>query len=231
MTSHEEKTISADPPHATESSATPFLESGAYAVASQLDGFVFANIHDAASLEAFLSRLLSEAIGRFDLPVIRWAYERASQNDSQALMELDQFFSSAPVPEPLRSASQRIGRAQLQGLAGMKGHRFLSRYRAAVESQPLAGYHVTVYGIFLYLFSIPLRQGLAGYAYQALNGFLAAAAAPLGLGREQKQALLDKICATVPQLIERSLVQQREATKIAEQVPCIRPPQPDRVNE
>ncbi len=55
------------------------------------------------------------------------------------------------------------------------------RYLAAVESGEAHGWHTLVYGLTLAVYSLPLRQGLLGYAQQTTRGFIQAAARSLEL--------------------------------------------------
>jgi urease accessory protein UreF len=142
--------------------------------------------------------------------MIRWAHECATRNNAKDLIELDEFLAALPLPQALKNASILIGRRQLATFSGLKGHTFLRRYHQAVESHPAAGQHVTVYGVFLHLFSIPLRNGLAGYAYQTVEGFLDTAARQIPMSELQRREILEATCAPLPAQVERSLAVTRE---------------------
>lgn len=187
-------------------SQPPLAGHGSFAAPASLDDFFrVRKVQDEESLRHFLSILLEENIARVDLPIIRLARESAAQNDAKALVAFDQLRDSLPVPHELNEASIKVGQQQLQKLAPLKGHRFLGRYRAAVESGQSCGHHAVVYGIHLFLFSIPLREGLLSYAFQTVNGFIAAAARSIRLTEEQRRALIEQVCARLAQQVEASL--------------------------
>ena len=48
----------------------------------------------------------------------------------------------------------------------LRDERVVQRYLAAVESGEAHGWHTLVYGLTLVVYSLPLRQGLLGYAHQ-----------------------------------------------------------------
>jgi len=93
----------------------------------------------------------------------------------------------------------------------LKGHRFLGRYGAALDAGETPGHNPVVYGIFLFVFSIPLREGLLNYCYQTIEGFSAAAASSLRLPAPRQRALIDPLLALLPQQVERSFaVEQKD---------------------
>lgn len=167
-------------------------------------------IVDAESLRSFLAAWLEQNIVRVDLPIIRWAYESAARNDANGLIALDQHLSTYPSQPGLRAASTRIGQQKLQGFAPLKGHTFLRRYHAAVESGQATGHNAIVYGIYLFLFSIPLREGLLSYGYQTLKGFAEPASAAIRLDHRQTQSLIEQLSANLTKQVEGSLTVKRE---------------------
>jgi hypothetical protein len=48
----------------------------------------------------------------------------------------------------------------------------VQRYLHAVESDQADGWHTLVYGLTMAVYSLPLRQGLLGYAHQTTRGFI-----------------------------------------------------------
>ena len=54
-------------------------------------------------------------------------------------------------------------------------------------------------------YSLPLRQGLLGYAHQTTRGFIYAAARTLRLSEHQCRDLFDELCGTLPEAVEELL--------------------------
>jgi len=83
----------------------------------------------------------------------------------------------------------------LQKLRPLRDERLLQRYLHAVETGEANGWHTLVYGLPLALYSLPLRQGLLGYAQQTMRGFIHAAARSLKLTEADCGALFEELCA------------------------------------
>jgi len=103
-----------------------------------------------------------------------------------------------------------VGQHQLQKLRPQRDQRLVQRYLFAVETGEAHGWHTLVYGVTLAIYSLPLRQGLLGYAHQAMRGFIYSAARSLRLSEHQCRRLFDNVCVGLPQAVE-SLLRKRAA--------------------
>jgi urease accessory protein UreF len=137
-----------------------------------------------------------------ELPAIRAAYTHAAHNHTRELVALDQQLSGEPVLRDFASASRRVGQAQLQRLRPLRDERIVQRYLSAVESSQAHGWHTLVYGMTLVVYSLPLRQGLLGYAQQATRGFIHAAARPLNVTEAECRELFAELCTPLPAAVE-----------------------------
>jgi urease accessory protein UreF len=141
-----------------------------------------------------------------ELPAIQTAYEHVSRNEIRELIAFDRQLAHERALRDFTSASRRVGLAQLQRLRPLRDERGVQRYLAAVESGEAHGWHTLVYGMTLVLYSLPLRQGLLGYAHQTTRGFTHAAAKSLAVSEAECRALFEEICTPLPQAIEALLV-------------------------
>jgi urease accessory protein UreF len=82
----------------------------------------------------------------------------------------------------------------------------VQRYLRAVELGDAHGWHTLVYGLTLAIYSLPLRQGLLGYAHQTTRGFIYAAARTLQLSEHQCRELFDDVCRELPAAVGTVLV-------------------------
>jgi urease accessory protein UreF len=98
--------------------------------------------------------------------------------------------------------SRRVGQGQLQKLRPLRDQRIVQRYLQAVESGAAHGWHTLVYGLTLAIYSLPLRQGLLGYAHQTMRGFIYSAAATLRLSERECRDLFDESCADLPAAVD-----------------------------
>lgn len=140
-----------------------------------------------------------------ELPAIQAAYEHVSRNEIRELIAFDRQLAHEPTLRDFTSASRRVGLTQLQRLRPLRDERGVQRYLAAVESGEAHGWHTLVYGMTLVLYSLPLRQGLLGYAHQTTRGFTHAAAKSLTVSEAECRALFEETCTPLPQAVEALL--------------------------
>jgi urease accessory protein UreF len=159
-------------------------------------------VRDLATLRQFLREYHASILVPLELPAIRDAFEHAFRNELRELVEQDAQLARQPVLELFAGASRRVGQAQLQKLRPLRDQRMVQRYLQAVESGLAQGWHTLVYGLTLEIYSLPLRQGLLGYAHQTTRGFIYAAAKSLRLSEHQCRETFDELCAGLPQAVE-----------------------------
>ncbi len=157
------------------------------------------------ALRNFLRRYHERILLPQELPAIQTAYDHVSRNEIRELIAFDQQISREPAVRDFTSASRRVGLAQLQKLRPLRDERGAQRYLTAVESGEAHGWHTLVYGMTLVLYSLPLRQGLLGYAHQTTRGFIHAAAKSLTVSEADCRALFEELCAPLPQATEALL--------------------------
>jgi len=146
-----------------------------------------------------------------ELPAIRDAYAHASVNHARELVALDQQLSREPALSNFSAASHRVGQAQIQGLRPLRDERIVQRYLHAVENGEAHGWHTLVYGLTLAVYSLPLRQGLLGYAQQTTRGFIHAAARPVKATETEYRNLFIELCEPLPAAVESLLAKTVEA--------------------
>jgi urease accessory protein UreF len=164
-------------------------------------------VHDVSSLKRFLKNYQKRILIAVELPAIEAAHGHASRNELRELVSLDQQLNAQGNLKQFASPSRRVGQSHLQKLRPLRDQRVVQRYLNAVESGVAHGWHTLVYGLTLAIYSLPLRQGLLGYAHQTLRSFIYSAARFLRLSEKECRALFDELCADLPAEIERLLGQ------------------------
>jgi urease accessory protein UreF len=157
------------------------------------------------SLIAFLHAYKSRLLLAVELPAIQRAYDHACGNQTRELIALDQEIGAMQIPRDFASASQRIGRGQLQRLRPLRDERLAQRYLLAAEEGRAHGWHTLVYGLTLALYSVPVREGLLNYSRQTLRGFIHAAGTALHLSETICLELVETFCKDIPQQLESLL--------------------------
>ena len=167
-----------------------------------------APVHNLPSLRQFLRTYQSQILLPVELPTIQCAHGHAARHEVRELIALDRRLAGEPILREFASASRRVGRSQLQKLRPLRDQRVVQRYLQAVESDQADVGHTLVYGLTLAVYSLPLRQGLLGYAHQTTRGFIYSASRMLRLSEHQCRDLFDTLCATLPDAVEALLAQE-----------------------
>jgi urease accessory protein UreF len=170
-----------------------------------------APVHNIPSLRSFLRNYQSQILLPCELPAIQSAHSHATRHEVRELVALDQSLGGRPIFSEFAAASQRVGQSQLRKLRPLRDQRVVQRYLHAVESGEAHGWHTLVYGLTLAVYSLPLRQGLLGYAHQTTRGFIYSAARMLSLSEHQCRTLFDSLCAGLPEAVGDLLVQPAAA--------------------
>jgi urease accessory protein UreF len=165
----------------------------------------FHQVKDLPSLRGFLRDYQALVLVPVELPTIRRAHEYAHRYEIRELLEMDRQLADEPVLRSFAAASQRVGKTQLKRLRPLRDQRLVQRYLRAVEAGEANAWHTVVYGLILSLYSLPLRQGLLGYAHQTTLGFIRTAAGPLKLTADQWRKLADEVSAGLPEAVDRLL--------------------------
>jgi len=155
-----------------------------------------------AGLARFLKSYQSQVLNSLELPSIYRAHQHASRSETRELVALDVEVGARTNHRDLASASQRVGRSQLEKLRPLRDARIVQRYLQAVETDRAQAWHTLVFGLTLAVYSLPARQGLFSYARQTLRGFIQAAARPLCLSAADCGGLLEERCAELPAALE-----------------------------
>ena len=159
-------------------------------------------VQDLRSFRRFLRCYQDEILARFELPSILASFRHAEKNELRELVALDQQLVDQPVLQSFAAASRRVGQSQLQKLRPLRDQRLVQRYLFAVDAGQAHGWHTLVYGLTLEVYSLPLRQGLLGYAHQTTRGFIYCAARMLQLSERQCRSLFEEFCRRLPAAVE-----------------------------
>jgi len=155
-----------------------------------------------SALREFLRSYHERILVPHELPAIQIAFVHASRNEVRELVAFDQQLTREPALANFAAASRRVGQAQIQKLRPLRDERMAQRYLKAVEGGEAHGWHTLVYGMTLVLYSLPLRQGLLGYAHQTTRGFIHAAARSLSFSEAECRELFEELSGPLPMAVE-----------------------------
>jgi len=156
------------------------------------------------SREALEHRLLTyarETLAREEWPAVLRAWQLAKVGHMRDLVAFDRDWAATARRLGFAEASRAAGRRQLNRLQGLRHERRISRYRAAIEDGRADGWHPLVFGVFLAVYHLPIRQGLIQYGMRSL-GLLADAADGTRCIHENPRAVaLDRAASILPLLL------------------------------
>jgi len=162
-------------------------------------------ISTAADLQLFLQNYHTRILQPLELPAIQRAFNHARRNEVRELIACDRQMAGEPMLQNFSAASRLAGQSQLQRLRPLRDERVVQRYLGAVERGEAHGWHTLVYGLTLAVYSLPLRQGLVGYAQQTTRGFLQSAARSLALSESDYTTVFANLSAAFPAAVESLL--------------------------
>ena len=169
-------------------------------------------VMDVPSLRDFLGKYQEQILIPAELPAIQAAFNHANGHEVRELVALDQRMAGEPILQDFAAASRRVGQCQLRKLRPLRDQRVVQRYLDAVERGEAHGWHTLVYGVTLAIYSLPLRQGLLGYAHQTTRSFIYSAARMLELSEAECREVFDALSAGLPGAVE-ALVGEKAASQ------------------
>ena len=162
-------------------------------------------VRDLASLRNFLKKYQLQILVPLELPAIQASHGHVLRHEVRELIALDQQLADEKLLKNFAAASQRVGQGQLQKLRPLRDQRVVQRYLSAVENGEAYGWHTLVYGLTFAVYSLPLRQGLLGYAHQSTRGFIYSSTRSLRLSERKCRTLFDEVCQDLPNAVETLL--------------------------
>lgn len=152
-------------------------------------------------LREFLHDYQRRLLFPLELPVIRRAWRHAGRNELRELLRFDRELAAEPRLQAFAAASRQAGQTQLRRFRPLHDVRFVRRYLAALERGDAHAWHSVVFGVTMWVFHLPLYQGLLGYARQTTRGFVHAAAPGLRLTEGEAMLLLRELQAALPRRV------------------------------
>lgn len=144
---------------------------------------------------AWLVRHRDEVITRREWPVVAEAWRLASSGLARDLVDLDRAWGLHAAPG---EASLRVGQRQLARLRPLRDVRVVQRYLDAIADGRAHGWHPVVYGVWLAVFGIPLRQGLVQYAEQTLGALLDSVPSSPSMPEAGREAVHAQVVSALP---------------------------------
>jgi urease accessory protein len=157
------------------------------------------------SATEFISQELSHNILFTNAAFVSMAYDAAGIDDMTEVLRLDELCTAVKLPVETRMASNKLGLRLLKIFQDSNGAILIDRYRSQIASHNAFGHYCIAFGLISKALNIEKKDALAGFYYNAANGFITNAVKLIPLGQQDGQAILMSLLPLINELANRSL--------------------------
>jgi len=162
---------------------------GGFAHSYGLEGMVQAGaVRTPGDLNEFLLKTWIPILTHIDFPLVRLSHRHASELET--VFRLDQLAWAVRATSESRRAQQQMGQQRLKLIARLTGHPRLSELSDMAASGGWMANWPVVCGVECACLGSSLEESLTAYAYQSINGILAASAKLIRIGPTEIQQML-----------------------------------------
>jgi urease accessory protein len=140
-----------------------------------------------------------------DAAFVSLAYDSASNNNLQKLLDLDAECTAVKLPREMREASKKLGMRLMKIFEQLSSSNMGCRYREAVTSLQATGHYCIAFGIYADGLNITKADALTGFYYNAAVGMVTNSVKLIPLGQQDGQQLLFSLHPLIKQLVQNSL--------------------------
>ena len=185
--------------------ADSFFPSGMVTFSHGLEAFLSLEPTSNVDIARLLNDYLTGKIATCDLVAYAHAHRATEANDLPRLQEIDAFLTAALLPQELRQASARSGRALLDTLHPSIDASIFQQFREAVRRGDTDGNAPVCLGLLCSVWRISLRAGALLHLYSFSVSFLSAALRLGRLGHREVQRILSALRPHFPPLVDAAL--------------------------
>ena len=189
----------------------PVLPIGAFAHSNGLETYVQTGfVHDKISAKEFITQMLSQNLHYTDAAFVSLAYDATLQDDIGTIKMLDQECTAVKIPKEIRHASSKLGSRLLKIFGSVQQDQFIDQLRGAVEAEEIKANYSVIFGVFAAVLKIEKADALTGFYYNAAAGLVTNSVKLVPLGQQDGQEILFSLQPLIKELVERSLVPDRD---------------------
>lgn len=186
--------------------ADPTLPIGGFSHSNGLETYVQNNkVKDTASAEIFIENMLQYNIKFNDASFMRMAYEMTSNNDLQALIQLDQECTAFKSPREMRDASQKLGLRFIKIFRRHKEFDLAQQYEQSIHKGDATGHYAIAFGMYACLMEIPLEESLFAFFYNSCIGMITNSVKLVPLSQLDGQDMMFRFQPKIAQLVQETL--------------------------
>lgn len=188
-----------------------FFPSGGFAFSSGLEAAAQAGaVRNPDEYAAYINDQLSNGIGGREAVAVGLAHDAASTNVSANVIAVDHELESMKLGLEGRKASRQMGRQVLRvAVEHFEGRYLLHEYLSAVEADRVPGHLAVVLGMTLQAADWTKEDSIAGFLYQTVVGYNAAAMKLLPIGQRESQRLLNEWTPLIVEISRKAAAEPR----------------------
>lgn len=184
----------------------PTLPIGGFSHSAGLETYVQQKIvKDKATAKAFITEMLSRNLQYTDAAFVSLAYDAATNNDLQTIIELDNECTAVKLPIEMRQASKKLGMRLLKIFQSLGKSELVNSYNQKVVAQETTGNYCIAFGLTAQSLNISKLETLYGFYYNAAAGFVTNCVKLIPLGQQDGQEILFSLLPIIQQLAEQSM--------------------------
>ena len=189
----------------------PALPIGGFSHSAGLETYVQHGIvKDKTSAKKFIEAQLSRNIFHTDAAFVSLAYDAASQNDLNELINLDEECTAVKLPKEMREASRKLGLRLLKIFSMANESEIMQAYKAAVKAGDALGNYSVAFGAIAASLNVDKEETLTGFFYNAAAGMVTNGVKLIPLGQIDGQEILFSLQQMIQELATKSLQPDRE---------------------
>ncbi len=176
---------------------------GGYSHSQGLETYIQkGTVHDEKTAGEYIRNKLGWSLLYTDFLAVRLAYERAKEEDLEALNRLEDLLEVIRIPMEQREASRKMGSRFAKTIARLSIEKteIWEQYLEARRQKSIA--HCCVYGVFCASLNLPLQEVLAHYLYAQTSAMVTNCVKSIPLSQSVGQKLLCGCYELFPELIE-----------------------------
>jgi urease accessory protein len=189
----------------------PILPIGGYAHSAGLETYVQAGIvHDVSTAKIFIIEMLRQNLQYTDAAFVSLAYEAASDNDWERILQLDEECNAVKLPREIREASTKLGMRLMKIFEPLCDNILVRQYKAATHTQLINGHYCIAFGLHAHALKISKKEALTGFYYNAAAGMVTNSVKLIPLGQQDGQEILFSLQTLITDLVESTMEPNEE---------------------
>ena len=186
--------------------ADSFFPSGLVNLSHGLETFL--SLAPDTDVRRLLEDYLRYKVAPLELLAYLHAYRAAEAADLERLHEVDRALTASLLPQELRHASARSGRAMLESLRPSENDAFFQTFTSGIDRRRSQGNGPVCLAVVCVGWQVPQRAGGIVLLHSFMVSFVSAALRLGSLGHRQAQAILGDLRPQLSSLVD--MVWQRE---------------------